>query len=892
MKSMSGSKLFVIAIATGLIAAALVVFYMNQVEAKYRRAATPKKEAMVSVVVPRTNMSKGERVQKKDIAARKIPEKYLPANAILAQDYASLVNRTLLSPIQIGRPMTWEAVTGSKAKTFSEVVELGRRALTIKVSQVDSFDGLLRPGDIIDLMGNFELDDLGIESATGVGSTDIVMPVLERVEVIEASREDLEGTRYEVKKARNSADGFDMDFSLITLNLTPKQIARVQLAESTGEIFAVLRHPKDTSISDFDYVGVEVLLTKPIDEPVDIVLDENGRPVGRVVGDNIVDSNGNIVGKVVGGKAVSFDGKVIGQIVSNVAEDDPINRVAKHVDVVRNEKGEIVGHIIDGQVVDVATGKVVGTIDKKGQAISVSGELLGSVDRGVAVDSSGNEVDLSKSSVAAAKTRRQKIVRDAAGNVVGRIVDGNVLDAKGRTIGRIDKNGRAIGMNGRKLGSVVEALVNRQGEVVAQEREVVRDSEGRILGQVVDGKVIDKSGKVIGTVDARGRVNIGDASLGAVETRKVVRDANGNVMGRVVDGKVLDIDGNVVGLVSEDGVARDNQGRILGRTSSEKVVRDKQGNIVGRVVDGKVLDKSGRVVGVISADGKAMPVSNRELGEMDEINVVRNSSGEVIGRVVDGKIIDGEGRQIGSVDKNGVARSLSGDRIGVVSKERVVRDAQGVVIGRVVDGKVVNAKGEIVGVVDANGRVMAVDRPPVATLGKALVNEDGEVVANLSEVVRDKNGNIIARIVGDEAVDADGNVIGRVDADGNVRDDSGQILGAKDVVALDTDGRTLQRAVEVVRDSQGNIIGRLVDGKVMDERGKVLGKYQNGQVVDEHGTVIASGVNITSESELSVASEMNKIEQARLINSVQMVDFIAGGTSKDGITPVKKVRKE
>lgn len=472
MKELRGSRLFIIALVCGLIAAALLVFYMKQVESKYRQAAKPKQEAMVTVVVTRANMAKGERLTKKSIASRSVPEKYLPANAVKAKDYEKVINRTLLFPLQVGRPITWEAVTDSASRTFSEVLDLGKRGMTIKISRIDSFDGLLRPGDMIDLMGVFSLQDLGVGGrADSAISDEVVMPVLEKVRVIEASRQDLNGTNYEIKRDKNSVDGFGMEFTMVTVDLTPRQVARMQVAQGTGDIFAVLRHPKDTSLSEYEYLGVDLLLTEDAPEPVDLVLDASGKPVGRIVGDNVVDADGNIVGKVVNGKAVGFDGKALGQIVENVDPNDPINRVADIADVVRDADGNIIGRIVDGKVVDKA-GNVIGGI-KDGQPVGLDGSVLGTVERSVALDADGNEVNTENSVI---QTQVQQVVRDADGNIIGTLVDGQVLNAKGEVVGDY-RDGKLFDADGNLLSDGIsvagEVLVNVDEELNNQRRQAV-----------------------------------------------------------------------------------------------------------------------------------------------------------------------------------------------------------------------------------------------------------------------------------------------------------------------------------------------------------------------------------------------------------------------------------
>tara|TARA_R110002050_G_scaffold9504_1_gene33234 strand:+ start:381819 stop:383477 length:1659 start_codon:yes stop_codon:yes gene_type:complete len=512
MKQQSGLRLTIIAVICGIAAAALTVFYLKQVETKYRKASIPQEKVMVTVVVPKQDLKKGSVLTPKLVAARKVPQEFLPSNAILAEDFKKVVNRTLLMPLQVGRPMTWEAVTGKSAKTYSENIEFGRRSRSVKVNKIDSFDGLLRPGDRIDLMGNFTLSSLGLAQAAGTGTTpeNIVMPILENVEVLAAGKEDMYGRKYEYSNNKNSPDGFNMEFTIVGLNLTPKQIARVELSEGVGDMFAVLRHPKDTSVADFKYVGVELLFEKDEPAKIDVVMGADGKPIGQIIGDNIVDENGNIVGKMVNGKAVSFDGKSLGTIVENVSVNDPMLNVAEVVDVVRDANGNIIGKIVDGQIID-ENGNVVGEI-KDGQAVSLTGEVIGTVDKGVALDINGNEVDLSTS---AAGTITSEVVRDADGNVIGTIVNGQVVDATGKVIGTV-KDGQVVDLSGNVIvDNVSVAAETTNAEVV------VRDADGNVIGTIVNGKVVDATGKVIGevkdgkVVDMEGKVIADNVSIKA-----------------------------------------------------------------------------------------------------------------------------------------------------------------------------------------------------------------------------------------------------------------------------------------------------------------------------------------------------------------------------------------
>ena len=73
MKELSSSRLLMIAVVCGIVAAALTIFYLKQVEAKYRKANQPKQQVEVQVVVPRRDLNKGEVITAKTVAARKVP---------------------------------------------------------------------------------------------------------------------------------------------------------------------------------------------------------------------------------------------------------------------------------------------------------------------------------------------------------------------------------------------------------------------------------------------------------------------------------------------------------------------------------------------------------------------------------------------------------------------------------------------------------------------------------------------------------------------------------------------------------------------------------------------------------------------------------------------------
>ena len=82
-----------------------------------------------------------------------------------------------------------------------------------------------------------------------------------------------------------------------------------------------------------------------------------------------------------------------------------------------------------------------------------------------------------------------------------------------------------------------------------------------------------------------------------------------------------------------------------------------------------------------------------------------------------------------------------------------------------------------------------------------IVSLDGKVLGAVADQAVDANGNVIGNVVGDKVYDDEGNVIGRVDADGNVVDLNGNAIG--------------RRNSKLALDANGNVIGRIVGDKVL-----------------------------------------------------------------------------
>lgn len=590
MSSVSGKKLLIIAVACGVLAALLGWLYLKAKESQYRAAYQPARQVMVSVIVPKLDIGKAQSLTPENVAVMDVPRDYLPSNAVMAQDWPRLEKRMTIQPLQKGRPISWDAIEQDGVSRFSENVQLGKRIKTVKVSKINSFDGMLRPGDKIDLLGTFNATDIGMQEQLNY-SNEVVINVLEDIEVLAAGREDAKGRKYENYYDRSTPDGFNMNFSTLSLMLTPAQVARVELAEKAGELVAVLRHPKDSSSASLGQVTVASLLDPLPAETVDVVLDADGNPLGRIIGDNVVDAGGRIVGRIVDGQAVGLDGKVMGRVVRGLVADDPLLRMRERATVVRDADGNVIGRVVDGNVVD-ARGNVIGSV-VDGKAVGLDGQAIGTVVKNAALDAQGRVIDMSSSQIANGQASVRvvdgklldaqgnvigetgEIVRDANGRIIGRAVDGQVIDADGKVVGTI-KDGVAMNADGKVLGKVEQAVLDRNGKPLDDTVQVVRDAQGNIIGTVVGNDIIDAQGRKVGTVkDGQvygldGTLNEGAGIEVRQDAQQVVRDASGNIIGTVRGDTVYGTDGKAIGKVV-DGKMVDAQGNVTARGVSVSV---------------------------------------------------------------------------------------------------------------------------------------------------------------------------------------------------------------------------------------------------------------------------------------------------------------------------------
>ncbi|KAL5377324.1 hypothetical protein PMIN02_011541 [Paraphaeosphaeria minitans] len=318
------------------------------------------------------------------------------------------------------------------------------------------------------------------------------------------------------------------------------------------------------------------------------LVDQNGTPIGRLVEGNLDDLVGrksdgegqihNDTGKVVGrcelipenervqrkegpfagleGLRVVKDGFVEdgdGNRVGQITEGDPKKLVGNHVDEdgdIIDKYGNVKGHAEpweEEEEPEADLSALAGcTVNKAGNVVDSSGQILGRVAEGDPSTMIGKKVD------------GQGQIWDNAGNVIGRaeLVQGAKSGPEGPFAG-FDENTVA------KDGTVQTA----SGDIIGR---VIEGDVKKLVGHKVDedGDINDKNGNVIGKAERwepeEKERRINPMSGMHVNKEGEVRDENGDLIGRLTAGDL----GHCAGLeIDDNGYVVDNDGNKVGEVT-------------------------------------------------------------------------------------------------------------------------------------------------------------------------------------------------------------------------------------------------------------------------------------------------------------------------------------
>ena len=233
----------IIALVLGVAASYLAVQYVNKEVA----ARTPVDHTKtVSVVVPTHPLAKGDILKADDVAARDVPEAFIPADAVTPANYEDYLGQQLRAPVAQGAPLAGSAVH-LVTDHFSNVINRDDVAMTIQVDESNSTSGLMVPGDHVDIM-------LLMTEEKDVR----LIPLQSNVPVLATGRR--------ARGVQSSGDDSAGNYSNVTLELSPRDAQRLAVAGKAGELRLMLRKAGQNQPFDLRMLSKAELLNlgKPV----------------------------------------------------------------------------------------------------------------------------------------------------------------------------------------------------------------------------------------------------------------------------------------------------------------------------------------------------------------------------------------------------------------------------------------------------------------------------------------------------------------------------------------------------------------------------------------------------------------------------------------------------
>lgn len=310
-RALGGWLILAVAIVAGLAAAFLAVHTLrSREEAALARLYANRADNLIRAVVPVRDIPAGTILDLGMVAARNIPGDTAPADVITPETFDSYAGHRVNVPLLQGKPILSSYLSGRR--TLADIIDPDKLAMTFTVDNISTLDGMLQPGDHVDVLwfyagpaGDEEQDggqhrgrnrymNVGLDALPSAGSGaaegaaalpgmagNTGGPLIFRAGGAEQeSKLPKDGVRFLERDlkivatgtrtvASDSAANLNNDpamsgqpvqFNSVTVELKPEQIQKLVLAKRLGELQLVLRsHDSQVTASNKVFTVRDIL---------------------------------------------------------------------------------------------------------------------------------------------------------------------------------------------------------------------------------------------------------------------------------------------------------------------------------------------------------------------------------------------------------------------------------------------------------------------------------------------------------------------------------------------------------------------------------------------------------------------------------------------------------
>lgn len=232
-------KIRILALFLALITAGVLFWYLRQNDTK--AVAIPKANVAVAVCdIPENTVITAEMVELSQI----------PVELVLPQTYdraSDIVGMTARSGIVSGEQLVTVRlveVGSSDSGSLAYTVTPGMRAITIGVNDTSSLKCMIRPGDIVDIIAQYQVEQV---VTNALGET-----VLKAVPEATLLLQQTLVLAVDQVMQKSGADAY----TTLTLEVTPEQAVALSLSETSGLLRVILRSPLDTETINVDNITI------------------------------------------------------------------------------------------------------------------------------------------------------------------------------------------------------------------------------------------------------------------------------------------------------------------------------------------------------------------------------------------------------------------------------------------------------------------------------------------------------------------------------------------------------------------------------------------------------------------------------------------------------------